>query len=206
MTVMVKEELLMIWRHIFAADQEEKSRPSEETEALHCQVSDRESGERVADEAPPFPHEEESAFSLRVDLKVLDESQSGRVALLLAATLSTEDERLVKEQIQRIGWRSVATEIGGLAGDLPQKVTRSVVGAALNAAIVEKKPDEMHALMHAALEAMNAFMPPSLLEVSVGAKLAIVRNDHWISVAVMGDAAYHAAAHHERCGVGTMNI
>ena len=28
----------------------------------------------------------------------------------------------------------------------------------------------------------------------------------WIAVAVMGDTAYHAVAHHERCGLGVMHI
>lgn len=60
--------------------------------------------------------------------------------------------------------------------------------------------------MHAAFEALDAFIPSGLLEASVGAKIAIVRNSRWISVAVMGDTAYHAVAHHERFGLGMMHI
>lgn len=145
-------------------------------------------------------------ISLRLNLEVLDDSQIGRAALLLAATKDPEDEAFLKEELQRIGWRSVATEVGGLAGDIPRKVTRAVVGASLNAGVVEKRPHEMHALMHATLEAMNAFMPTSMLEASIGAKIGIVRNRHWITVAILGDTAFHAVAHHERCGMGVMHI
>ena len=41
------------------------------------------------------------------------------------------------------------------------------------------------------------FLTVGMLEASVGAKIAIVRNDRWIAVAVMGDTAYHAVANHE---------
>ncbi len=145
---------------------------------------------------------------LRLDLSftITYESKAGRAALLLAATTSPVEETRLREQLQQWGWRAVATEVGGLAGDLPQKITRAVVGAALNANVVEKRSGEMHALMHAALEAMNGFMSTSMLEASIGAKIAIVRNGAWLAVAVMGDSAYHAVAHHERCGLGIMHV
>lgn len=199
----------MIWRSIFSADPEGKDKASSIPLEKPSRAPSEGEPKGLSGEGRRFlapVGDGNAVLSLRIDLKVLDESQIGRAALLLAATLSPEDEAAVKEQIHLVGWRAVATEIGGLAGDLPPKITRSVVGAALNGGVVEKKPNEMHALMHAAMEAMNAFMSPSLLEVSIGAKLAIVRNGRWLSVAVMGDAAYHASAHHERCGVGIMHI
>ncbi len=112
----------------------------------------------------------------------------------------------MKEQFATINWKSVATEVGGLAGDLPQKLTRALVGASLNAGVIEKNRREMHALMHAAVEAMNGFIAQAMLEASIGAKIGIVRNSRWIAVAVMGDTAYHAVAHHERCGLGVMHL
>jgi hut operon positive regulator len=143
-------------------------------------------------------------LSVKIDLK--QKSQVGRAALLLALTTDAEEEQNVKEQIVATGWRAVATEVGGLAGELPQKITRALVGAALNAGVVEKKCNEMHALMHAAVEALNGFISMSMLEASIGAKIGIVRNDQWIAVAVLGDTAYHAVAHHERCGLGVMHL
>jgi hut operon positive regulator len=143
---------------------------------------------------------------LQVSITLSDESQIGRSALLLASTTGPEEEKNLKDQIVDFGWKAVATEVGGLAGELPQKITRAVVGAALNGEIVRKTSSEMHGLMHAAFEAMNGFMSIGMLEASIGVKIGIVRNRTWIAVAVVGDTAYHAVAHHERCGLGVMHI
>jgi len=149
---------------------------------------------------------ERKHVELNLKVRIDDENQAGRAALLLASTTTSEAETVFKRELASLGWKSVATEVGGLAGDLPQKITRALVGASLNAGVVEKKRNEMHALMHAALEALDGFLVVGMLEASVGAKIAIVRNSRWISVAVMGDTAYHAVAHHERCGLGVMHI
>ena len=147
-----------------------------------------------------------SVLELTVRVRLDDENQVGRAALLLAATTTVESENSFRRDLARWNWRSVATEVGGLAGDLPQKITRALVGASLNAGVVEKKRNEMHALMHAAVEALDGFLAVGMLEASIGAKISIVRNSRWIAVAVMGDTAYHAVAHHERCGLGVMHI
>jgi len=147
-----------------------------------------------------------SLLDMQVRFVIKDRSQIGRVALILASTTDDEEESKIRTNIFEAGWKAVATEVGGLAGSLPQKVTRAVVGAALNSGVMEKRSNEMHALMHAALEATGGFMSPSMLEASVGAKIAIVRNDAWVAVAIVGDTAYHAVAHHERCGLGVMHV
>lgn len=154
-----------------------------------------------ADKAPG-----QKVMELSVVITLSDDSQIGRSALILASTTGSGEERVLKEQIADFGWKAVATEVGGLAGDLPQKITRAVVGAALNGEIVRKNSNEMHALMHAAFEAMNGFISVGMLEASIGVKIGIVRNRHWVAVAVVGDTAYHAVAHHERCGLGVMHI
>jgi len=165
---------------------------------------EREEGAGEAKENCSNQEMEYIKLSVKIDLK--QRSQVGRAALLLALTTDEEEEVNVKEQIIASGWKAVATEVGGLAGELPQKITRALVGAALNAGVVEKESNEMHALMHAAVEALNGFVSMSMLEASIGAKIGIVRNDRWIAVAVLGDTAYHAVAHHERCGLGVMHL
>jgi len=147
-----------------------------------------------------------SGYDFDMTIHIDDDNQVGRAALLLAATSTSLDEDKLKAQLAAINWKSVATEVGGLIGDLPQKLTRALVGASLNAGVIEKDGGEMHALMHAAVEAMDGFIAKTMLEASVGAKIGIVRNSKWIAVAVMGDTAYHAVAHHERCGLGVMHI
>lgn len=129
-----------------------------------------------------------------------------RAAVLLALTKNAETESLCRQYIESQGWRAVATEVGGLLSDLPQKLVRALIGASLNAGIIEKNNREMHALIHAATEAGDGFLRRSLIEISVGAKISIVRNDNWIAVAIFGDCAAHVVAHHDRCGLGVMHI
>ncbi len=207
----------MIWKKIFNAPREEtddetaevgSSEENHENEALrHETVPEDPVRQRCPAEGEGKGRERESqGIELSISIRIDDESQVGRAALLLAATTSNEAERAFKNDLSSIGWKSVATEVGGLVGDLPPKITRALVGASLNAGVVDKKRSEMHALMHAALEALEGFLATGMLEASIGAKIAIVRNSRWISVAVMGDTAYHAVAHHERCGLGVMHI
>ena len=135
-----------------------------------------------------------------------DGDDVGRAAVLLAITKSAEMEAACRQRIEEQGWRVVATEVGGLLSDLPQKIVRALVGASLNAGIIEKNNREMHALIHAAIEAGNSFLIKGIIELSIGAKIAIVRNEDWIAVAIFGDCAAHVVAHHDRCGLGVMHI
>jgi hut operon positive regulator len=171
-----------------------------------AEAEDDEQKDLPPEEKPSGLKENRELGKISLTFHIGDESQVGRVALLLASTTSPEAEEECEDQIAAMGWRSVATEVGGLAGEVPHKLTRAVVGAALNGGVVSKSSGEMHALMHATAEAIGSFMAMSLLESSVGVKLAIVRNDGWLAVAVVGDAAYHAMAHHERSGLGIMHI
>ncbi len=194
----------MIWKKIFKNPQDEDV----EEEPVEMEfIKEMEEREPVTLQMNgPGGDPERNAVELNLKIRIDDENQAGRAALLLASTTTSEAETVFKRELASLGWKSVATEVGGLAGDLPQKITRALVGASLNAGVVEKKRNEMHALMHAALEALDGFLVVGMLEASVGAKIAIVRNSRWISVAVMGDTAYHAVAHHERCGLGVMHI
>ena len=136
----------------------------------------------------------------------LDIDDIARAAVLLALTKDARMEQACKQCIEQQGWKVVATEVGGLLSDLPQKVVRALVGAALNAGIIEKNSREMHALVHAAIEAGDSFLIKGIVEVSIGAKIAIVRNDSWLAVAIFGDCSAHVVAHHDRCGLGVMHI
>ena len=144
--------------------------------------------------------------SVTMRMKITGDDSAAKAALYLALSGDIDEERRIKEALTGCGWRCVATEVGGISGELPLKVSRALVGASLNSGVVKKNPSEMHDLMHAAQEAFTSFIPQGVLETSVGAKIAIVRNSQWIAVAVAGDAAYHAVAHHERVGVGVMHL
>jgi len=190
----------MKWKQIFSTENQEEERAGEFT-----REESRENGHGMS----PVEKQENQGtkgYDFHVTIHLDDDNQLGRAALLLAATSTPQEEKRLKEQFASLKWKSVATEVGGLVGDLPQKLTRALVGASLNAGVIEKSRREMHALMHAAVEAMDGFISAGMLEASVGAKIGIVRSSRWISVAVMGDTAYHAVAHHERCGLGVMHL
>lgn len=166
----------------------------------------------AAESAPePEPIEQE-AFSpsavccASVLMSLKDTGDVAKAALYLAMSEGITEERRIKDALASCGWRGVATEVGGISGDMSQKVSRALVGAALNSGVVRKTTAEMHALLHAAQESFNAFIPFGILETSVGVKIAIVRNSQWLAVAVAGDTAFHAVAHHVRIGVGVMHV
>lgn len=191
----------MLWKNMFSGT--ENAEP--ETDQADEEFEEKVVSHHNYRDSSRITHES-SGLDFEITIHLDDENQVGRAAILLAATTSPSDEHRMKEQFATINWKSVATEVGGLAGDLPQKLTRALVGASLNAGVIEKNRREMHALMHAAVEAMNGFIAQAMLEASIGAKIGIVRNSRWIAVAVMGDTAYHAVAHHERCGLGVMHL
>ena len=200
----------MNWNEIFknpASELVEEERPAEEKTlpappAAGTAVSaPEESGEAA------LPGEGETILSVTpVQMRLTATGEIAKAALYLAMSDGIAEERRIKDALQEIGWRSVATEVGGISGELSAKVSRALVGAALNSGVVRKNTSEMHALLHAAQEAFRSFIPFGLLETSIGAKIAIVRNTQWIAVAVAGDTAFHAVAHHERMGVGVMHV
>lgn len=190
----------MKWKRMFSSDAENIV---EEAQNIDSPIKKQEEN-HVKIEDKPAPRDR--GVDITINLHFSSDSQVGRAALLLASTVTKEEEELVKAKLGEIGWRSVATEVGGVFGELPQKITRALVGAALNSGVIQKDQTEMHALMHAAFEALDSFIPSGLLEASIGAKIAIIRNKRWIAVSVMGDTAYHAVAHHERFGLGVMHI
>ena len=67
--------------------------------------------DRVGGENSGFP----SGFRLGPD-------DVARAAVLLAITKDAETESACKRHIEEQGWRVVATEVGGLLSDLPQKI------------------------------------------------------------------------------------
>ena len=154
--------------------------------------------------APVAP--EPPLCDVTVRMRINDTGDIAKAALYLALSEGIGEERRIKEALSACGWCGVATEVGGISGELAVKASRALVGAALNSGVVCKSTAEMHALMHAAQEAFNVFIPGGLLEMSIGAKIAIVRNAQWLAVAVAGDAAFHAVAHHGRVGVGVMHL
>ena len=74
----------------------------------------------------------------------------GYYALRLAMTRTIAEEDAVKQEYTAQGIRFVVTEVGGSTKrDFQEKASRAVFGAAMNAGLISKLPNEIHALLHA---------------------------------------------------------
>lgn len=131
----------------------------------------------------------------------------GRKALLLAMTETDAEEESYRRTLSLQGFRCVATEVGGSSeGDFQQKMARAVIGAALNSGLVEKEPRSVHALVHASEEAKRGLIVNVASSVNLAVKVAIVRNDKWVAVALFGSSSLHSLSCHERVGLGVMHL
>lgn len=130
----------------------------------------------------------------------------GRAAMLLALSSTREEEENIKIFLMKHGFNCVATEIGGLSDNIKSKILNAAIGAALNRGIIKKESKELHALIHASIEAERGLMLDMPVNASIAIKLAIVRDESWIAVAIFGQSAIHTLTNHERAGLGFMHI
>ena len=131
----------------------------------------------------------------------------GYYTLLLAMSQSLKEELDLKETIQNLGFRYAVTEVGGNSNkSFQEKLNRAILGASLNNSLINKESNEIHALLHATEDARRGIASNSANEANLAMKCAILRSDHWISVAIFGESAFHPLTGHERCGLGVMNI
>lgn len=145
--------------------------------------------------------------ALDYTISINKNSTVGYDAVFLALTRNIKDENNLKELYSKLGKQFVVTEIGGGSNyDFQVKVNRSVMGASLNAGLIEKKSRDIHALLHATEEAKRGVLVNTSSITNLALKLAIVRDAEWIAVAIFGESSIHPVTGHERCGLGIMHI
>lgn len=131
----------------------------------------------------------------------------GYWAMRLALTRTIAEENEMKRELQENRWKLVVTEVGGRSNrDFQEKINRAIMGASLNGGVIEKQPHEVHALLHACEEAKRGVFVNVASDTDLALKVAIVRREHWIAIAIFGNSAIHPMSSHERCGLGVMNI
>jgi len=132
----------------------------------------------------------------------------GTAAMLLALSRTISDEETAKRMLSDQGYKFVVTEVGGnsAVSEFQAKVTKAVLGAALNSGIISKTPTNYHALLHATDEAKRGILVNVASSASIAVKIAIVRDDQWIAVALFGVSAIHPLTNHERAGLGVMHL
>ncbi len=132
----------------------------------------------------------------------------GTAAMLLALTRTIADEEAAKRMLFEQGYKVVVTEVGGnsAVSEFQSKVTKAVLGASLNSGIISKTPTNYHALLHATDEAKRGILVNVASSASIAVKIAIVRDEQWIAVALFGVSAIHPLTNHERAGLGIMHL
>lgn len=142
-----------------------------------------------------------------VSAKRGEKPSTGYNSMLLAMTRTIEEEEAVKRLFTQQKKRFAVTEVGGNSnGDFYEKLAKAVLGASMNNGVIIKNTREVHALLHATQEAFVAVRVNIVSEANLAMKVAIVRDEDWISVSIFGESAFHILTGHERCGMGTMHI
>jgi len=137
----------------------------------------------------------------------VDKSHSiGKYAMLLALTSSKPEEDSLKKKLAGEGFICAVTGAGGNVQEMKQKIISSVIGACLNNNVVSKHAEEVHALMHACAEAKEGMLLGAPNSANLAVKIAIVRHERWLAVAIYGHFGMHAVSNHETAGLGIMHI
>lgn len=133
-------------------------------------------------------------------------TQIGKIALLLAMTDESE-EALVKEAIvRREGIRAAVTFVSGMTNKINTTFAKSILNAAIAGEVIKKNPRQVHAVLHASLEAFQAMTPRTSVSTSIKTKVTIVTDGKWVAVAAYGYSAFSAFTNHERGGLGVMHL
>ncbi len=132
----------------------------------------------------------------------------GRAAMLLAITPTREEEEDIKRVVHSYSgnYKCAITEVSGKISDYEEKVTHAVLGASLNCEVIKKETQQIHALLHATMEASEGMAIGAPMSANLVIKIGIVSSETWIAVAMFGQFAYHSLATHERAGLGIMHL
>lgn len=125
-----------------------------------------------------------------------------RQAILLAMTQSMEQEKEMIRYLQGMGIKCVATMASGFNSDISPKLVNNLVGACLNANIIEKKKSHIHPVVHALHEAMDTSRVTREISQNCRLKVGVVRYEDQISICIYGDLAIHELSAHKTVGVG----
>lgn len=132
-----------------------------------------------------------------------------KAALLLSLSETRENEEELKSLFANsFSIRCGVTEIGGTVSTLQHtgKLTNSVMSAAINTGVIQKEARNIHALMHATLEASNSIFIHTNSNASFALKIGLTTDNFWIAVAIFGRSSLHPLSEHCRVGLGYMHL
>lgn len=133
-------------------------------------------------------------------------TRTGKLASLAALTDDEEEKRLKEELAHDIRYRVAITFISGLTSDIKENFVKSIIGCALQNDVIVKSSGNVHAVIHAALDALDGVVHNVPADSSLKMKVAIVSDGKWIAVAIYGDSAFYPMTNHERAGMSMMHL
>ncbi|HPB33242.1 MAG TPA: HutP family protein [Caldisericia bacterium] len=136
----------------------------------------------------------------------LDVSRIGKAALLLSMSSDEEENEIKRKIIEKTNYRIGVTRVAGFASEIRRKFAPAILGAALNCNVINKTTPEVHALLHASLEALNSIIQSESLDSSLSLKVSVVCDNKWICVGIFGDSAFYPITNHEKSSLGIMHI
>ncbi|WP_337997520.1 HutP family protein [Oleispirillum naphthae] len=129
----------------------------------------------------------------------------GKVAMMVAMS-SDEDEAGFREKLATGPIKIAVTYVSGPLGFVRKNFVKTLVGSALHGEVISKTGGQIHAVVHAGLEAFHGVTPLISGECSLKLKVAIVQDGSWLAVAAYGESAFHPETNHERFGFGMMHV
>jgi len=129
----------------------------------------------------------------------------GKIAMMIAMS-ADEDEKQVREAFAKGPVKIAVTYVSGALSYVQKNFVKTLVGSALHGNVVTKDTGQVHAVIHAGLEAIHGITPLVAGESQLKLKVAIVQDGTWLAVAAYGESAFHPATNHERFGFGIMHI
>ena len=133
-------------------------------------------------------------------------SRVGKIAMLAALTSEVEEAEIKISAIALNNSKLAVTFISGMSKEIRNSFIKSLVGCALQNDIIDKQAGQIHAVIHAGLDALNGAMSHTPVEASVKLKVAIASDTKWISVAIYGDSAFYPVTNHERACMSMMHL
>lgn len=136
----------------------------------------------------------------------LDVGKLGKAALLLSMSSDDEENEIKRKIVERTNYKIGVTRVAGFASEIRRKFAPAILGAALNCNVINKTTPEVHALLHASLEALNSIIHSESLDSSLSLKVSVISDGKWICVGIFGDSAFYPITNHEKSALGIMHI
>ncbi len=126
-------------------------------------------------------------------------------SIYLAMTRSREYENYWLEKVQSYGYKGAITQTGASAEKLPIKLRESTTVAAIARSVIEENSREKMAISNAVKDAYSQL---SLINPGLGGgfKIAVVRGNEHISVAIFGKFGHALVDGPEQLAIGTSVI